>query len=313
MAASGSQNFTLTCKQILQSCFEDSTIYRSNEAIKGDDITRGKRVLNVMIKAWQGLNIGLWQVKEGILFPALEGTSYSLGLTGDHATKDFVSTTLASAALISATTLTLTSNTGMTAADQIGIELDDGTRQWTTIVSVGGSNTVVITTPLTAASAASNTVVSYTTKINRPLSIVAARRFDLVSLTDIEIDCPADRSRYFNIVNKTMTGTPLQIYYDKQIPLGKMYVYLACGDVREAIKFTYYDVIDDFDNLTDNADFPEEWLEAIIAGGAYRLARTYRKPPDVLRDLKSYAEEAFAVAKNSNAQDGYISMYPEHN
>ena len=149
----------------------------------------------------------------------------------------------------------------MTAADNIGVELDNGTRQWTTIVTVDSSTQVTITTALTAAAAAGNTVVAYTNKISdRPLRILDMRK---VQLDDQKISTQMEQigySEYFNISLKTTDGAPLNFYYDKLLGEGQLHVFPRPDDVNMLLEFTYHEAIEDVDNGTDNFDFPAEMV-----------------------------------------------------
>src|SRR5690349_18697247 len=49
-----------------------------------------------------------------------------------------------------------TSSAGMTIADNIGIKLDDSTRQWTTIVSIDSATQITVTDALTSSAGQGN-------------------------------------------------------------------------------------------------------------------------------------------------------------
>ena len=60
----------------------------------------------------------------------------------------------------------------MSDADNIGIELDDGTIQWTTINGAPAGSTVTLTDALTDDVASGNAVYVYTAKTNRPMKLL---------------------------------------------------------------------------------------------------------------------------------------------
>lgn len=311
MATSNSRNFTQTRDDIIKDAFEDAGIYGANETVEDLDIQKANRLLNKMIKAWQSKNVGLWKVKEGALFPAYNQASYDIGLTStDHFTTSYKSTTISADEAAAQTVLSLTSTTGMTAADNIGIELDDGTRQWTTIVSVDSSTQVTVTDALTGAAASGNTVIAYTSKINRPLEIPNARRMDLTTASETKLE-KKTHAQYFELNNKTQTGSPNLYHYDRQLTLSKLYLWSVPSNVNEIIKFTYHDVIEDFDNPTDNADFPEEWLEPITDGLAWRLSKSgYGVPKEKRDELQATAERSFELAKSFDTELGSLQVVP---
>lgn len=312
MATSNSQNFTQNRNQIIQDAFEDAGVYGANETIEDIDIEKGNRLLNKMIKAWQTKNIGLWNIKEGALFLQYNQSSYDIGSSStDHCANTYVTTTSSATANSGVNTITLTTVTGMSVNDNIGVELDDGTRQWTTISNINtGTLVVTLNTTLTDSVTSGNTIITYTTSINRPLAIPNARRFNLTTSTDIPIELKR-HAEYFAIPNKTNTGEVTLYYYDKQLSLGKNYVWPTPNSVKDIIKFTYFDVIEDFDSSTDNADFPNEWLEAITAGLSFRIAMSgYGVPKDKRDQLKAWADETFMAANSFDNEEGSILVVP---
>ena len=152
----------------------------ANQTTASPEMQDGLEALNFMVKSWQSQGLHLWTKTEGILFLDVGKTDYFLGPGGDEATNidDFVETTLSANALIAATTLTLTSTVGMLIGDFIGIQLDNGSRQWTKIQAVNSATKqVTITVALTGAAASTNTVFTFTNLIPRPTRLLQARRF----------------------------------------------------------------------------------------------------------------------------------------
>lgn len=306
MATSNSRNFNLNRDQIIIEAFREIG-FNSEETLSDAHTQEASRVLNTMIKSWQAMDIGLWNVKEGILFTEDAENTYTLSLTGDHVTQTYVATTTTVAAVAAATTLTVASVTGMAASDNIGIQLDSGARQWTTISSIAGL-VITIAAGLTSAAASGNTVVTYTSKINRPIEITQVRKYDLDTLTESEISL-IHRDEYYSLTKKTQEGLPAFVYYDKQLASGTLKVWPACDDVNVIIKFTYYDEVEDFDAATDDPDFPSEWFEALILGLAYRLARRFGMA-QILEVLRLDSDIAFNKIRNFNVEYPNIQFSP---
>lgn len=310
MALSGSRDFTLNRNQIVQEALENAGILGEGETPDSTLLNKTNRKLNTMIKAWVAKRVGLWVRREAVLFLADSTANYSLSSASGsaHCTDSYKSTTIAANEAAEQTILSLTSTTGMTASDNIGIELDGGTRQWTTILSVDSSTQVTVAAALTAAASSGNTVVTYTSRINRPLRIVHARRYHLVDDYDVELELLSHED-YFSISKKSTESDPTSLHYDKQLSAGVAYVYPEPDGVKNVIKFTYQDMLQDFDSATDNADFPDEWLEAIIDGLSYRSALS-RGQLDTIAALKAQADESFSVASNFDMDDSSIMFSP---
>ena len=151
MATSDSTDFNQTAIQLIKGAFRLNGVLVQGQELLAEERADGFEALNLMIKTWQTQRLHLWAKEEGIIFLQAGKTDYFLGGTGDKATNldEFVDTTLTASAAASATTLVVADTTTMVALDEIGIELDDGTRQWTTIVSVDSPTGLTITTALT--------------------------------------------------------------------------------------------------------------------------------------------------------------------
>jgi hypothetical protein len=310
MATSGSVDFNLNRNQIINIAYGLLEMYEPGETISGEDQSFAENMLNMMVKDWQGKGVHLWNRREATLFTALSTAQYALGPSGTHATNSYVSTTLSNAALAAATTISVTSSTGMTIGDNIGIKLTSGARQWTTISNIA-STTITLANALTGAAASGNTVVTYTTKMNRPIEIVQARRFDLVNSTDVEIDL-VSHDVYQSIPNKTSSSDTTLVYFDKQLTNSQLYVWPVPSDVDHIIKFTYYDSVEDFDASTDNPDFPQEWLLTLSYNLAVWLAHPCGKATK-LQSLKPMADELYIKASIWDTDSTPITFAPTNN
>lgn len=303
-------NFNQDRNSIIQDAFFILRVYGMSESIKNSELEFAARQLNRMVKIWERSGMKLWTQQEGQLFLSSDTQSYSLNSTsGDHAaaTSDVITTTILSDEAAGQTTLSLTDTTGMAANDYIGIELDDGTRQWTTIVSVPTSTSVTITAALTDSATADNTVYTYTTRLDRPLELFNARYHDSSAMD--RVLTPMSKSDYMRLVNKAVSSMTSQYYYDSSIGTGKLYIWPTADNVVDRIFFTYRRQLNDFDLATDNPDFPQEWLDAIIYGLAARLISPFGlKNADSIRyDAERYLREAM----NADEENTDINSTPD--
>lgn len=312
MATSGSIDFNETLNEIIKDALIDAEIIGLEDTV--DDATNAyaKRKLNKMVKHLQSVSERLWNRKEAVLFLAKNTQSYNVSSASSswHITNSYVSTTASTAASSGASTVTLTSVSGMSASDYIGVELDDGTRQWTTISSINtGTKVVTLATTLSAAAASGNTVVTYTSKINRPLKVLAARRYNLSD--DVYIPLELIRYEdYKDLSKKSTAAYPTQVAYDKQLTTGVMYVYPVANSVKDLIYFTYEDPIEDFDSATDNADFPQEWLMCLTAGLAYYMALKFEKP--TAERFKAEYTELLDQVSGFDTEDAPLTICPQY-
>jgi hypothetical protein len=182
--------------------------------------------------------------------------------------------------------------------DHVGIELDDGTVQWTYIVAAL-STTLTLLDALTDDVAVDNHVYSYTTKTRRPIEIIEAR---LVKASGYHTPLSImGRHDYQTLSDKTAEGTPNQIYYDKQLTNGVMYVWQEPDDVQEYIQMTARIPIQDVDATTDNFEVADELFEMIAWNLAIRLFPKFGKPMDPL--VKLTAKEMYDDAMAADSED----------
>ena len=308
MATSGSTNFTMDMNDIIDDALESIGKKSPNQTAKSADIVTCKRKLNMMVKSWMKQGMHLWALSEATLFLNVDDASYSLGSTGDHCTNTYVHTTLSSDEATSSTSLGITSATGMSASDNIGIVLDDGTIHWTTISGAPGTTTT-IATGLASAASSGNVVFAYTTKINRPIRILSGYRRD-INDADTPIDFIA-RTTYADLSNKTSSGKVIQAFYNPQLTNGTLSVWPTPDLATDVLRFWYERPLEDFDAVTDNPDFPIEWAEAICAGLAYRIAPSYGLNSQEMDRLEKNAVIMLDAAMGFDRENTSVFFQPD--
>lgn len=301
MAVSGSYDFNLNRDAIIGKAYTMLGATAIGEEPTTDELTAGGESLNLMLKSWQAEGIGLWLNQKVTLFLGYEAQSYSLGPTGDHMSAGIVKTEVATAASSGDTSIVVDSITGITDGDYLGIELDDGTVQWTTVNGAPSGSTVVSAVVLTDDAAVDNHIYTYTTKAQRPLEIIEGRRVSPEGL-----DTPLlfiSRSEYMALSDKSSSGTITQMYYDPQLTNGVLYVWPTCSDVQDTLKLTIKVPISDFDSGSDTGEFPAEWLPAVVSNLAVwigmELGIDIHPKLDALAEKSKFMAETFDDEKTS--------------
>jgi hypothetical protein len=276
MAVSGSKNYAITRANIIEAALRKLGVYDQGESISGNETAAASLALNLMVKEWVARGADIWLRDEITLFLQPDTQSYALGTT--HATRTITGeTTLSAAEASGQTVISVTSSSGMTAADNIGIKMDDNTIHWTTIVSVDSSTQVTITTATDDDAASGNKVYAYTTKAERPVKILSAFRRDKNNL-DTTIDIIGEED-YRQQSNKTSDGPPVEIWYQPTLTTGTLYVWPDDGGAnwdKILMSAQYYP--DDFDSASDNPQFPIEWGNTLVWGLAAELCSEYGLP-----------------------------------
>jgi hypothetical protein len=197
---------------------------------------------------------------------------------------------------LGAGTITVASITGLASAQRIGVLLDSGSMQWTTINGAPSGSTVTLTDTLTGAAASGATVYAYTSKILRPFEIVSAVLRDSDS-NDTPMDPQMSIAEYESIPSKSGTGTPARIYFEAKKTNAVAYLDCAPDDLTQVIRFVYLSYVEDSTATTDDVDFPAEWYRALVGQLAMDCALDYGLP--VTPAIVEYRNEGLAMARNA--------------
>ena len=298
MSTSNSINFTQSQIELIQDAFTLIGRYSIGKTLSPEDLAIAQRFLNKMVKAWSAKGLHLWAKEEGILFLTPYVGEYSLSSTSGvkFSTKDDSTTTkLTSSAITTATSLTVESTTGMVVSDKIGVVLDTGYLQWTTIAAIPSSTSVTINAALTGAAASGNLLYSYTTIGNKPLRILSCRLMSGLDsgTTTTQTEWPMTSigyEDYYNIAMQTTSGPqPNQFHYNPKVSDGKLLVWPRPTTAANRIAYTFERTLQDLDTVTDNFDFPGEWLECLTYQLAVRLGPIYGKDARAMQVLAPIA------------------------
>ena len=148
MATSGVYTLGLTLNELAIESFDLLQIGEDGETLDGDMIRRYRNSANLLLKESQAQGMHLWAQKEGSLFLTVGQEEYDLDTA--KVTNSYVETTSTAATTAGAYSIPLTSVTGMSVGDNIGIIQNDNDLFWTTIKSIS-TLTVNLVNPITLA------------------------------------------------------------------------------------------------------------------------------------------------------------------
>jgi len=304
LTTSNSVDFSVTRDNLITLAYQHVGVVGDGETASADQITEGALLLNMLVKARQADGMPLWALKRGFILPLTGVSSMTMG--SSHAVTTYVTTTLTADSAASDTTLTVTSITGISTAHVIGIELDDGTVDWTTVNGAPSGTTVTITTGVTTAASSGNRIYTYATtnRVTRPLKILQAN-----------ILTPADdlgqpirvitRDEYFSLNNRTLATGPNTLFYDPQLT-GVVYFWPRFTTGTEIIEFTYHRPFEDFDATGDTPDFPQHWYMALMTELAWALGAKGGVPPEERGALFKEAQFYIEQARTADPEEGSI-------
>lgn len=304
MAVSGSIDFAATRDDLITEALEQLGVLGEGESPSANQLTSCSRTLNMMLKAWQADEVNLFAIEKTYLFLQNDQIKYELSSAGDNWTTELINTAIATAASSTDTVIAVDDGASTANSDIIGIELDGGSIQWTTISSGGGTNSITIAAALTDDAAVGNRVYAYTTKANRPMKIIEAALTDASDLTDIPLKVEPLRS-YVSLTNKVSEGRPTTLYFDPQRVTSYVYVWPEPDRVDYFITLWVQRTLDDLDAATDDVDFPQEWFMAISLNLAVALSPKYGVTGTEFRQLQFLADYYLDLAKSYDTEGGF--------
>jgi len=145
-----------------------------------------------------------------------------------------------------------------------------------------------------------------------PLHLLQAIRLDANSSTRVDMDIIANSN--FNRLPSNSSGVPIQITYQPKMNMGVVQLWPTPDNysaTNVTIQLTYLRPLEYFSSSTDTADFPEEWVSAIIYNLAVRLAPEYGIPLQDRSLLIKEAETYLKTAEDNSFEDGSIFFQPE--
>jgi hypothetical protein len=231
----------------------------------------------MIVKQLQGTADGApglktWMRRHGHLFLQGATSQFLLGPSANgwcaalpNALGDpFVSPTLTATASAGATTLSLTSGSGILAGSNVGVVQDSGFVQWTTAFAAPIGNVLTLNAALTGQASTNAQVFSYATtnQGQQPIRVEACVLRDIYG-EDIPMRVMRNIQDYANLPSKrdpTNISDPVAIYVEYQ--LTNSVLYTDCAGAQDPTKHLVIDFLEaaqDFNVSTDNPEFPQEW------------------------------------------------------
>lgn len=292
MTTSSSWDFGLTSAGVAAVAFENLGVLAAGGTVGSNDLTTAQRRLNLIAKQYQGRSDGAPGLKihtrQRVSLVVAKGQqSYLVGPAATDARSTLqLGRTTVSSAYASGTSLNvaaLTDTTSypgttitMTAADFIGVELNDGTVSWTTI-SAAASSPITLGGALASAAAIGRYVYWFTSRAQRLVHLEAAvlrssggQDTPLRVYTDV-------REYELGNVDKGADGTPTALLFEPLRLNTKVTLNTQPTDVTQQIVLTGFYPAEDYDNAsgTDDIAFPQEALRFLAWELSFELAPAY--------------------------------------
>lgn len=194
---------------------------------------------------------------------------------------------------------------------RIGIELDDGTVQWTYVLDVNSATSITLTDGLTDTATDGNQIQSFSRQIDRPLMIEDNMMFNS-SATSSGIPVNKwSRQEYMQQPQKNGQGTVVNWYYNPTLAQGLLYVWQTANNITNTIDFDVRKPISIYTDISDELDFPAEAFLPLQWAVASDLGPSYGVKPDKQAINEDKAKEFFESWTGSDQDDGSFFITPD--
>lgn len=155
---------------------------------------------------------------------------------------------------------------------------------------------------------------SYSVTSPKPMRILSLRR--RVTATGVETPLrELSRQEYFDQPNKTIASIPTSFYYDPQTTSGTIYLWPTASTATAAdmsLRMTYLRRMEDMDASNNEADLPQEWLQALIWNLALDLMPEYPvRDPGLAKLIIGRATKLYDDLKGWDEEPASIFLQPD--
>lgn len=310
-----SVTFSITRDEIIKYALQQCGAIGEGDTPTTTQYTESAWLLNVIVKAWAADGMPLWDIKTGYILPTTGTSSVSLGANSANSVASYVKTVTTAAAIASATTILVSSITGISSGDYIGIELSDSTMFWTTVNGAPSGSTITLTSGLTTSASSGAQVYTYTStnRITRPLRITDAYIINSAGSTIMRYPINViTKDQYFSLGGPENASVPNQVYYDPQLGSGTFYIYPRFLTGDNLIQITYQKEFDDFNSSSDTPDFPQEFYLPMMYELAAVMGPKYGLPAQERAALFKEATYYRELALSNGTEQGSFFFQPDY-
>lgn len=320
MTTSSSWDFSCTASTIINAAAEDLGVQQGSGNLSTADFASMLVRLNLLVKQWMGKadmaqGLKIWTRQRLSIFLTNGQLRYLIGpaSTDDRASVNALSTTLGAAKAANATSIVVSSTTGMTAADQIGIVTTAGTIGWNTITSVDSATGLTVPANTVGAAGIGGVVYTYTSKAQRFVDIEYAVLRDNSQAgqpIDLPIRIYTDVQEYERLPQKYAAGDPLAILVEPTRLNTVVTTNFSPPNLYKNLRLTVIYPSEDYDSATgaDDIAFPQEWFAALEWELALRCAPMFGTA--WTKEMQLNYANATTIARELNPQNTSAYFQP---
>ena len=185
-----------------------------------------------------------------------------------------------SGTVVSTSTVYTVSFSSQTVVDTVGIEWSAASVPVTFQVSTNGTVWVTVGTSSVVAAAGEITWTDISGALAYPyfrITSASPINYAVISLGNMPNEIPLgqlNRDNYVNQSNKVFPGRPSNFYYQRDLPVPVVYIWPApfpAAEQAQLILWRHRQIMDT-QNLQQDVEVPQRWLQAIIDGLASKVA-----------------------------------------
>lgn len=303
MSTSGDSTFNPAVTFIITQMLRKLGAIQEDETPTSAMYEDGVFMLNAYVMALQMTGLHVWTEEEAILFPQIGQVRYIFSSTStDHVCDaySYFQSQLAQPAAQGATSLVLQAPLGIAMGDNFGLQLANGPAFWSTVSAISGATvTLADALPFGASMGAWTWDYPPSAAVGRALKVPKARRLLWNGFGPSQNEIPLDvwsRQEYMDQPNKLTPGTFTSFFYGPKLGFGEMNLWAAPVDVNSACRFTWYRPLQDFLTPANTMDFPQEWVNPLIWGGAREIMLDYDCPPPRIAEIEKMADRYLDAA-----------------
>jgi len=269
-------NFTLN--EIIELAFEKVGGKSDGQNLTNEQFSRGKKILNMMVKNWRADNVFLWDM-DWITVP-FKPSSVVLGTDGSdyECIRNHVSTEDNEPV----TGLNYISFWKKLATNGAGIWIEN--QNYSSIANIS---------------------------LNSNILDIEEARLKFIGTETTKPMTKLRREEWFSLNNVLEPGQPIQFYFRKRF-VPELFLHPFPDSITDyVLEFFVYKYPDDFDLSSNNSDFVQEWLEPLVDGLAERLATSEGIFGSQLRDLQAIAARSKEIARKADNETGDLIIVPD--
>jgi hypothetical protein len=299
-------NFQLTLAEMINDALGIIQVGVDGESIEPEYYERARVVANRVVLEMQTMGLHLSSYKVGYLF--LQPDQYRYVIEDENATNTYYERTLSADEASGQTVLSVDDVTDLEVDDTIGITLDDGSIQWTTVSAVG-ADTVTIADALTDDAADGNYIFNYRVALRQISRIHQIWRRDNY-VNDIPITVVGQQEYDALPYKTTNNGVPSISYYHRSIPKGTLFLWPVPTNAIPIMGFWYECKLGQLRDSTDVIDLDQFYIPFFVQRLALRCGEAFAISSEALARVKQTDEELMALALSYDDEGTPIKISP---